>query len=64
MTGFDLGEVEHVVEDGHQVSARFQGGMGLARLVFVKRRGEQQFGHAQHAVHRRADFVAHGGEKV
>ncbi len=39
---------------------------GLAELALVWRQlgVEQQLGHAEHAVHRRADLVAHVGEEL
>ncbi len=38
-------------------------GVEVAALVGVQRRFQQQPGHRDHAVHRRADFVAHRREK-
>ncbi|OIQ87435.1 hypothetical protein GALL_306860 [mine drainage metagenome] len=61
--GFDLGKIENVVDDVQQGIGRFHDGMDLRALLSVEGRIEQQLGHAQHAVHRRADFVAHGGDE-
>ena len=60
----DLGEVEDVVDDGEERFAA--GAQGLDVLVLRGRelRLEQQAGHADDAVHRRADFVAHVGEEL
>ena len=38
-------------------------GLGELALLWVKPRVQQQAGHADDGVHRRADFVAHGGQK-
>ena len=61
--GFDLGEVQDVVDDAEQMPAGLQHGIGIALLGGIQGGAEQQFGHAQHPVHGGADFVAHGGEK-
>ena len=39
-------------------------GLGEPALLVVERRVEQQVGHAEHAVHRRADLVAHVGQEL
>ena len=63
VAGFDLRHVEDVVEDLQQVLG---GAMrlldvvaGLLGQVVV----ERQQGHADHGIHRRADLVAHVGQK-
>ena len=61
--GLDLGEVEDVVDDGQQGLAGLVDGGHIVGLLGIQRRLAQQLGHAQHAVHRGADLVAHGGEE-
>ena len=39
-------------------------GLGVLALVGVELGVEQQLGHADHAVHRRADLVAHVGQEL
>jgi hypothetical protein len=64
LAGFDLREVEDVVDDVEQALARTVERLQAAALLLGKGCGEEQFGDAEHAVHRRADFVAHVGEKL
>ena len=47
-----------------RVSAGTADRVGALALFRAQFRVEQQFGHADHAVHRRADLVAHVGEKL
>ena len=61
--GFDLGQVQNVVDDAEQVlGGRFQLGQ-----VVALRGGQagvfQQMSHAHHRVHGRADLMAHGGQE-
>ena len=59
----DLGEVEDVVDDAQQrVAARPR---SLREVALLRRqlRVEQQPGHPDHGVHRRADLVAHRGQE-
>ena len=63
LAGFDLGEVENVVDDGEQQLARVEdaaeGLLGLAPGAVP----EADLGEAQHPVEGRADLVAHAGQK-
>ena len=64
LAGLDLGEVEDVVEQSEQRARR---ALGLECVVGLARRQlgpAQQRQHAQDRVHRRADLVAHVGEKL
>ena len=61
--GLDLGEVEHVVDDAQQRLRRIADGRDGAPLRAVEALALQHVDHAEHAVHRRADLVAHGGEE-
>ncbi len=60
----DLGEVEDVVEDPQQRFAAVAHALGIAPLLIVKFGIQQQPGHADHAVHGRADLVAHVGQEL
>ena len=62
--GLDLGEVENVVDDLEQLLAGALRGLGQVALVVGERRFQQQLGHAQNAVHRRPDLVAHVGKEL
>ena len=63
LAGFDFREVQNVVDDGQQRRAAVADGLCVITLQAVKLRVEQELGHAEHAVHRRADLVAHVREK-
>ena len=60
---FNLGEIQDVVDDGKQVLARTQRRHGPLALLRCQRAAQQQLVHAQHAVHWRANLMAHGGQK-
>src|SRR5215203_3155804 len=60
----DLGEIQDVVDDRKQALARAGDDLGVAPLPHRQIRRRQELGHDQHAVHRRADLVAHGGEEL
>ncbi len=60
----DLGEVEHVVEDGQQRLARHAHHGQVFALLRRERRVGQQVDHAQHGIHGGADFMAHVGHEV
>ena len=55
--GLDLGEVEDVVDDRQQRLAERGSRLRVLALLGVEVGLEQQLGHADHAVHRRADLV-------
>jgi len=63
LAGFDLGQVEHVVEDAQQAFA----GLADDFQPFDLFRGQgvagHGLGHAEDAVEGRADFMAHGGQE-
>ena len=61
--GFDLREVEDVVDDGQQRIAGFADRGHVVELLGVELGVEQEAAHADHGVHRRADLVAHRGEE-
>ena len=60
----DLGEIQDVVDDPEQSDSRLLDHLGEAPLLGIQLGSQQQFGHAQNAVHGRADFVAHVGQKL
>ena len=60
----DLGEVEDVVDDRQQRLAARAHGLGVAPLLLVQLGVQQQPGHADDAVHGRADLVAHVGQEL
>ncbi len=64
LPGLDLGKVEDVVDDRKQRFGRGSDGLGKAALALVQRGAGEKFGHAEDAVHRRADLVAHVGEEL
>ena len=64
LAGFDFGEVEDVVDDGEERFAAGEDGFDVAALLGVEGGFEQEAGHGDDAVHGRADFVAHVGQKV
>ena len=64
LAGLDLGEIEDVVDDRQQRIGR---AFHQAEVLALPRRQvgvEGQLGHADDAVHRRADLVAHVGEEL
>ena len=64
LAGADLRQVEQVVDDLQQDLRRGANGLGEMRLRRRQRRARQQLGHADDAVHRRAQLVAHAIEEV
>ena len=61
---FDLGEIEDVVDDRQQ---RFAGRLDRVKeplLPLIEPGVAEQSGHAEHAVHRGADLVAHVGQEL
>ncbi len=64
LAGLHLGEVEDVVDDRHQRLAGATHGLRESLLLRRQAGVEQQLRHADHAVHRRADLVAHVGQEL
>ena len=64
LAGFDLGQVQRIVDQAQQMRAGALDGVGITLLPLVQRRGLQQFGHAQHAGHGRADLMAQRGQET
>ena len=61
---FDLGEIEDLLDEREERHAGLPDRLGIGALVGLELGFEQQPRHAEDAVHRRADFVAHGGEEM
>ena len=60
----ELRVVEDVVDDDQQALTGAMDDIGEVPLPRVERGAQQQLGHAQHAIHGRADLVAHVGEEL
>ena len=59
-----LCQVENVVDDAQQRLAGIQDGFDIVRLGRRQGGFRQQLGHAEHPVHRRANLMAHVGQKA
>ena len=64
LAGLDLGEIENFLDQRQQRFARGLRRLGVGELLGRQRRVEQQIGHAENAVERRADFMADHGEEA
>ena len=64
LAGFDLGEIENVVDQREQALGAAVRHARQTRVAGRQFGLEQQLEHADHPVHRRADFVAHVGQEV
>ena len=60
---FELREVEDVLDDAQKSGATVAERAGMVGLFVIQGRVDQQPAHPDDGVHRRADFVAHGGQK-
>jgi len=63
LAGFDLGKIEDVVEEAEQALGRLLHRPKKALLLRGITHIQRQVGHAENGVHRRADLVAHVGQK-
>ena len=63
LTCFDLREIEDLIDDPKQGIATVPDGAGIVVLFGVKVRVHHQPAHPDHRIHRRADFMRHGGEE-
>ena len=61
--GFNLGEVENLINQAGERGARSADRFDVARRLGIEPRVAQQLGHAENAVQRRADLVAHRGQE-
>ena len=64
MAGFDLREIQDVVDDRQQMPAGAINALHVLPLFIAQGGRQQQFGHAEHAIHRGPDFVAHHRQKL
>ena len=64
LVGLDLGEVEDLVDQRQQRARRALDGVGIGALLGRELGVAHQRRHAEDAVHRRADLVAHGGQEA
>ena len=62
--GLDLGEIQDVADQREQRFARLADRLDIGALLGAQIGFEQQPGHAEHAVHRGADLMAHRGQKA
>ena len=63
LLGLDLGEVEDIVDHAEQGFARIADGRQELALLGRELALEDQFGHADHGVQGRANFMAHVGQE-
>ena len=63
LAGFDFREIQHIRDHSQQQLARDIDLRDQSRLFRVQRRLLEKIGQADHRVHRRANLVAHVGEK-
>ena len=64
LAGFDLGKVEDFLDQRQQRFARGLCRLGISELLRRQRCVEQQIGHAEHAVERRANLVTDHREEA
>ena len=64
MARLDLREIEDVVDDAHERAPGAADGLDVVPLLGRERRVLQQRGHPDHAVHGRADLMAHVGDEL
>ena len=62
--GFELRQIENVVDNCEQAFARFLDQLGLFALARGQVVLQQHFCKADNTVHGRPDFMAHGGEEI
>ena len=60
----NLGEIQDVVDDLEQGLGATFNGPGSPLLFVVQRTVQQQIGHADDAIHRRTDLVAHVSQEL
>ncbi len=61
--GFDLGEIQNIVQQFEQRMRRKPRHLQVFALLRGQVGGQRQVRHADDAVHRRADFMAHVGQE-
>ncbi len=63
LPGFDLGEVQDIIDQTKEGFGAAFDGQGTVSLFLVQLRCQEDVGEADNSIHRRANFMAHGGEK-
>ena len=64
LSGFDLGEIQNIVNDLQQGVGRLPYGVEIPLLFGRGVGGQRQLCHAEDGVHRRSDLVTHVGEEL
>ena len=62
--GFNLGEIQDVIDHREQRVAAGANGLGKVTLLIRERGIEQEVGHPDHPIHGRANFMAHVGQEI
>ncbi len=63
LSRLDAGEIQNIVDQVQQRRTGPLQHLGILLLLRVKVALQQQIAHTDHHIHRRADFVTHGGQK-
>ena len=63
LAGLQFGKGENVVDHAHHVAGRTAGGLLILAQLGIHRQGLHQLQRADHAIHRRAQFVGNGSEE-
>ena len=64
LAGLDFAQVEDVVDQPQQVLPRALNFFHIVALLGIQRCAQHQMAHADDRIHRRADFMAHIGQKI
>ena len=64
LAGFDLRQIQHIIDQAQQQPAGPRQGFGLTLVCFEDVGLFQCLRHAEHRIHGRADFVAHAGQEI
>ena len=64
LAGLDLAQVEDVVDQAEQMLARTPDFLHIIALFSAQFAAQHQVAHADHGIHRRADFMAHIGQEI
>ena len=64
LAGFQLGNVENLVDQIEQLVAGTMDRLDVVALLGRQRCAQQQFAHAQHAIHWRSQFMADLGQEI
>lgn len=64
LSGLDPGEIEDVIDDPQQGTSTITDSVEIALLSLIQIGVQQQFGHADHCIHRGPDLMAHSRHKM